>query len=564
MDAVLQRQLGAALAASVCVGLAVCALRGRSESASADDGGKREESAVRKTADGPRGHAAEPTAVGKPSPIEPADVCPGVGTFPPTPAPADADSSQTEAAHAAIPPSPAHSIADAGETKTAEADHSPLVNTRPALIVSPTAEAEADAEAAAEATAAVLSGGAMIPDSVRTVDLFDDEVESQQAYQHGTPAPIEHAAEAPSQPDTLGDLVLPPYKQAMGIYQPNSVVPSLDTSVSSMNDSSFTAGAKQSFLDGIISGSDDEDEQPSLQPPESQTEVADKEDTQDTVAPSPGAADASFEWPPSNGWGTPDPPSAEKSARPHVGGGTPKPLGDNSCTDNVKEILYQRGAAIDAAVEASAAGKFRNVAEVLASSTTQGDFQRVLAAVQEQQRAKALELKRRELTLQVMQHKKEARQKHQEQVPDQFQTHLASMLSAARNNAKRSAETGIAFRDLPEFPDEESDDDEYRPTAAELAAHSADAELNRLEGTVPEAPARSAPVIQTKPTSTTGKRANKKKARSQRPQKAAAAAPAAGKENRVTLTTSTGKSVTTEKRATRQGRRVRARNQQKS
>ena len=80
MDAVLQRQLGAALAASVCVGLAVCALRGRSESASADDGGKREESAVRKTADGPRGHAAEPTAVGKPSPIEPADVCPGVGT----------------------------------------------------------------------------------------------------------------------------------------------------------------------------------------------------------------------------------------------------------------------------------------------------------------------------------------------------------------------------------------------------------------------------------------------------------------------------------------------------
>ena len=41
----------------------------------------------------------------------------------------------------------------------------------------------------------------------------------------------------------------------------------------------------------------------------------------------------------------------------------------------------------------------------------------------------------------------------------------------------------------------------------------------------------------------------------------AAAAAAAGKENMVTLTTATGKSVTTGKRATRQGRRLGARNQ---
>ena len=109
-----------------------------------------------------------------------------------------------------------------------------LVDTRPALVVSPTAEAKADAEAAAEATAGVLSSGAMIPDSVRTVDLFD-EVESEQAYQHGTPAPIERPAEAQCQPDTLGDLVLPPYKETAGIYQPNSVNPSLDPSVRSMN-----------------------------------------------------------------------------------------------------------------------------------------------------------------------------------------------------------------------------------------------------------------------------------------------------------------------------------------
>eukprot|EP01043_Picozoa_sp_COSAG02_P067512 COSAG02_NODE_10879_length_1839_cov_1.233333_1_plen_392_part_10 len=392
MDAVLQRQLGAALAASVCVGLAACALRGRSESASTDGAGREESAEVQKTGDATRGDAAEPEAVGLASPppplsMETSAVCPSADTCPPTPDATAADPSQTEATLAEIPPSPA---ADAEETNTTEADCSPLVETGPALVVSPTAEAEADAEAAAEATAGVLPSGAMIPDSVRTVDLFD-EVEPQQAYQHGTPAPIER--EAQSQPDTLGDLVLPPYKASVGIYQPNSVNPSLDTSVSSMNDSSFTAGAKQSFLDGIISGSDDEDEQPSLQPPETQSDVADKEDARDTVAPSPGPADASFEWPPSNGWGTPDPPSAEKSTRPHVGGGTPKPLGDNSSNQNVKEILYRRGAAIDAAVEASAAGKFRNVAEVLASSTTQADFKRVLAAVQEQQRSKASELK---------------------------------------------------------------------------------------------------------------------------------------------------------------------------
>jgi hypothetical protein len=65
----------------------------------------------------------------------------------------------------------------------------------------------------------------------------------------------------PAQPDTLGDFVLPPYKAPVGIEQRNSVTPSLDTSVSPMNDGLSTAGAKQSFLDGIISGSDDESPQ---------------------------------------------------------------------------------------------------------------------------------------------------------------------------------------------------------------------------------------------------------------------------------------------------------------
>jgi hypothetical protein len=567
MNTVLQRQLGAALAAGVCVGLAACALRGRNGSARAGD-----EKALPKLPDEytsaalvTRANMAEPTAAkaaiedakkeatDTEIPMSPANMAE------PTAAKAPIEDAENEATDTEIPMSPAVTCADE-DTQPSESSSDVPIITRPALLLSPTAEAAAEAEAVAETTAGVMPGGAMIPDSVRTVDLFE-EVESRQVYQHGTPAPLERSAETQAQPDTLADLTLPPYKlSTVGIYQPNSVNPYLDVSVSSMNDSSFTAGAKQSFLDGIISGSEEEDEQP----PQNQSEVADKEDIPVSAARSPGVVDASFQWPPSNGWGTPDPPSAATGARPHLSGGTPKPLGDQSCATNVKQLLYERGAAIDAAIEASAAGKFRNVAEVLVSSTSEADFRHVLAAVQEQQRAKASELKQRQQTLQAMQQKNTSQRKNQEQAADQFQQQLASMLSEARNNAKWPVVTETAFRDLPEFPEEESDDDEYHPTATDLAADAADAATNGLDGTVPELPVRRAPVVQTKPTWQGGKRPNKKRARKRTQADAAPAAPTkcgAGKENRVTLTTATGKSVTAGKRATWQGQRLRARNQ---
>ena len=547
MSTVLQRQLGAAVVAGVCVGLAACALRGRNGS-----DGTGDEEPVPNPAEDTRANDAEPTAAKASIPAHTLSVQLG-----------------NKATDTEIPLSPAATSADEETDKDEETDEEtsetsscvPII-TRPSLLLSPTAEAaaEAEADAVAETTAGVLPGGTMVLDSVRTVDLFE-ELESQEVYHHGTPAPLERSAETQAQPDTLADLALPPYKlSTVGICHPNLVNPYLDVSVSSMNDSSFTAGAKQSFLDGIISGSDDEDEQP----PQNQSEVADKEDIQDSAARSPGIVDASFEWPPSNGWGTPDPPSAATGTRPRLGGGTPKPLGDHSCAANVKQLLYERGAAIDAAIEASAAGKFRNVAEVLASSTSEADFRHVLAAVQEQQRAKASDLKRRQQTLKAMQQKNTSQQENQERAADQFQQQLASMLSEARNNAKCPAVTETAFRDLPDFPDEESDDDEYHPTAADLAADAADAATNGLEGTVPESPVRRAPVVQTKPSWQAGKRPNKKKARKKMQADAAPAAPAnsgAGKENKVTLTTATGKSVTTGKRATRQGQRLRARNQ---
>ena len=604
MDALLQRQLSAALAAGLAAAALACALRGRSA------GGSDQEEAAPKPSDLTRGYATEPAVVAvsstpQSSPQKLAAVQPGPETASPaasesqsapTPLrtisdkPAEtasevADEETAAAAETATPTSPGATDADTATAAAAENETRPLLKARPELIISPTVETAAEG---------ALSSETRVPDSVRTVDLFE-EAESQ-PYQHGTPAPVKCPASEP-QPDTLDSVVLPPYKSStVGIYQPNSMNPSLNVSVSSMNDSSFTAAAKQSFLDGILSDSDDEEEREQSSPQPASTtssasidrggfspweaktkggnhsEVTDNEDDQDAAAPSPGPTETSFEWPPSNGWGTPDAPTADTAApaeggRPHMGGGFPKPLGDTSGTTNVKQLLYERGVAIDTAVEASAAGKFRNVAEVLASSTTQVDFEHVLSAVQEQQRIKAAELQRRQQRLQTRQSKKAMQQNNPEQAADRFQQQLASMLSEARSNAKRNAEaTATAFRDLPEFPEEESDDEEYRPTAADLAADAADAATNALEGTVPELPAvkcnSTARSTENKP----GKRPNKKKARKRGKAKAKAAAAADdatgddGKENRVTLTTSKGKSVVIGNRAKQQGRRIRAHN----
>jgi hypothetical protein len=499
---------------------------------------------------------------------------------PAKPQPAAAASSPPPAAAASSPPPAAVATAEASSSPppaaaAAAASSPPPATTGVALVVSPTAEAEAAVDD--------LLSGAMVPDSVRTVDLFED-AETQQEYRHGTPAPAarDELADLDGPPSavavddlaTLDGLSLPPY-QPSPAADPAAL---LNASSSTMNDSSFTAGAKMSFLDGIISGSDDEDEGANDEAQAGQTlanqsEVADAEDAQDTAADNPAAspspADASFEWPPSNGWGTPAP---VEQSRPHLGGTTPKPLGaesEQSSTD-VKQILQERGAAIDAAVEASAAGKFRNVAEVLASSTTNAEFRQVLAAVQEQQKLKESELRRRQQALQALQHQQKARA----QASGDFQNQLASMLGEARSKAAgRVAVAETAFRDLPEFGEEdESDDEEYRPSAQELAADAADAAANGLKGAVPEKPPRRAPVVgqlpaQPKPASSTagnpgGRRPNKKKARKKAKNATVIATAVSGKENAVTMTTSTGKSVKAggKRRARKQPRAAKAQN----
>ena len=196
MNTVLQRQLGAALAAGVCVGLAACALRGRNGSARVGD-----EKPLPKLPDEytsaalvTRANMADPTAA-KASiedaekdatdteiPMSPANMAE------PTAAKAPIEDAENEATDTEIPMSPAVTCA-VEDTQPSESSSDVPIITRPALLLSPTAEAAAEAEAVAETTAGGLLCGAMIPDSVRTVDLFE-EVESRQVYQHRTPAPL--------------------------------------------------------------------------------------------------------------------------------------------------------------------------------------------------------------------------------------------------------------------------------------------------------------------------------------------------------------------------------------
>ena len=416
----------------------------------------------------------------------------------------------------------------------------PLAAASPAGL--PLAASPATEEAAAREE---LIGA--VPDSVRTVDLFD---ENEQEYQHGTPAPQVQNTAAESPAATLSGLSLPAYVAA----PPADLSALLNVSNSTLNDSSFTAGAKNSFLAGIYTDSEGEEEEEEEEEPaeedaqdapsaawQADAEADDISLTNTSAAPvtvanpaySPALSDKSFDWPSSNGWGTPQAPSPQ--VRPHAGGGTPKPLGASTSEPSVKQILRERGAAIDAAVEASVSpGKFLTVQDVLAGASSSSDFKKVLAAVQEQQKRQEADLDRRRKVIAGVQ---AARMKERANATTgDFQSQLSSLLGEARSTAaKKNAApsksiAGVAFRDM-EFSDEEDDGGEYRPSPQELLAARRDAaeDAGKLAGAVAEPPPRRAPAVT--------KRPNKKKARGKQAKQQQAACT---KENRMTVTTAGG------------------------